>query len=95
MGRVFQDNLFCETVFGGLQVARNALQKTQVLMGEMRPRLLKKCPDAGRVAPISGSVFYQIYRLKSKNALPFAPYPTSSRNSMAKVVPLPTWLSYT
>ena len=29
------------------------------------------------------------------NAPPFAPYPTSSRNSMAKVVPLPTWLSYT
>lgn len=29
------------------------------------------------------------------NAPPFAPYPTSSLNSMAKVVPLPTWLSYT
>ena len=24
-------------------------------------------PDAGRVAPISGSVFYQIYRLESKS----------------------------
>ena len=36
MGRVFQDNLFCETVFGGLQVARNALQETQALMGASR-----------------------------------------------------------
>ncbi len=34
MGRIFQDNLFCETIFGGLQVARNALQKTQALMGD-------------------------------------------------------------
>ena len=25
----------------------------------------ENCPDARRVAPISGSVFYQIYRLKS------------------------------
>ena len=25
----------------------------------------EKCPDAGRVAPISACVFYQIYRLKS------------------------------
>ena len=36
MGRVFQENLFCETVFGGLQVARNALQETQALMGASR-----------------------------------------------------------
>ena len=40
MGSFFQDNLFCETVFGGLQVARNALQKTQAVMGETRPELL-------------------------------------------------------
>ena len=31
-----------------------------------RPEAAEKCPDAGRVAPISGSVFYQIDRLKSK-----------------------------
>ena len=27
----------------------------------------EKCPDAGRVAPISACVFYQIDRLKSKS----------------------------
>ena len=40
--------------------------QTQAQMGAMRPEAAEKCPDAGRVAPISGSVSYQIYRLKSK-----------------------------
>ena len=48
--------------------------QTQPLMGARRPEAAEKCPtrdeaaektDAGRVAPISGSVFYQIDRLKS------------------------------
>ena len=34
-------------------------------MGARRPEVAEKCPDAGRVAPISGSVSYQIDRLKS------------------------------
>jgi hypothetical protein len=39
--------------------------QTQAQMGAMRPEAAEK-PDAGRVAPICGSVSCQIYRLKSK-----------------------------
>ena len=34
-------------------------------MGARRPEAAEKCPDAGRVAPISACVSYQIDRLKS------------------------------
>ena len=37
----------------------------QALMEATRPETAEKT-DAGRVAPISGSVSYQIYKLKSK-----------------------------
>ena len=38
---------------------------TRPLKKPTRLEAAEKCPDAGRVAPISGSVFYQIDRLKS------------------------------
>ena len=38
---------------------------TRLLKKTTRLEAAEKCPDAGRVAPISGSVFYQIDRLKS------------------------------
>ena len=51
MGRVFQDRLFGNTDFGGLQVARNALQKTQALMGETRPKAAEKMSRRGTRRP--------------------------------------------
>ena len=36
-------------------------------MGARRPEAVEKCPDAGRVAPISACVSYQIDRLKSRH----------------------------
>ena len=40
--------------------------QTLPLMGATRLEAAEKMPDAGRVAPISACVSYQIYRLKSK-----------------------------
>ncbi len=39
--------------------------QTLPLMGATRPEAAEKT-DAGRVAPISACVFYQIYKLRSK-----------------------------
>ena len=38
----------------------------RLLKNPTRDEAAEKCPDARRVAPISGSVSYQIYKLKSK-----------------------------
>ena len=54
---------FLEITFGGRCLKRTA--KMQALMEATRPEAAEKT-DAGRVAPISGSVSYQIYKLKSK-----------------------------
>ena len=47
-----------------LNASTKHYQQTQALMGATRLEAAEKT-DAGRVAPISGSVFYQIDRLKS------------------------------
>ncbi len=67
MVRTTADILLSRAVYlaaGGLNDTVFHFQ-TQAQMGAMRPKAAEK-PDAGRVAPISGSVSYQIYRLKSK-----------------------------